>query len=63
MQVGVAQQWYDELDELASLTEQEFKAEEDKISDAKVQDGKRCIDCVVDTSRGTSEVCAFRFTC
>ncbi|GJT00728.1 NHL repeat-containing protein [Tanacetum coccineum] len=54
--VGVAQQWYDELDELASLTEQELKAEEDKISDAKVQDGKICIDCAVDTSPGTSEV-------
>ncbi|PWA79453.1 NHL domain-containing protein [Artemisia annua] len=54
--VGVAQQWYDELDELASLTEQELKAEEDQVSDAKVQDGKICIDCAVDTSPGTSEV-------
>lgn len=54
--VGVAQQWYDELDELASLTQQELNAEEDNNSDAKVQDGKICIDCAVNTSPGTSEV-------
>ncbi|PWA48996.1 hypothetical protein CTI12_AA485970 [Artemisia annua] len=33
-----------------------LKAEEDKISDAKGQDGKICIDCDNDTSPGTSEV-------
>ncbi|XP_071698630.1 uncharacterized protein [Rutidosis leptorrhynchoides] len=54
--VGVAQQWYDELDELASLTQQELNAEEEKISDTKVQDGKVFIDCAVNTSPGTSEV-------
>ncbi|PWA86895.1 NHL domain-containing protein [Artemisia annua] len=63
IQVGIAQQWYDELDELASLTEQELKAEEDQISDAKVQDGKICFDCAADTSPGTSEECAFRIKC
>nr|XP_043621653.1 uncharacterized protein LOC122593323 [Erigeron canadensis] len=54
--VGVAQQWYDELDELASLTQQELNAEEDKTSDTKVEDGKICINCAVNTSPGTSEV-------
>lgn len=54
--VGVAQQWYDELDELASLTQQELNAEEDKMSDSRVQDGNVFIDCAVNTSPGTSEV-------
>ncbi|CAH1436581.1 unnamed protein product [Lactuca virosa] len=39
--VGVAQQWYDELVELASLTQK--------------QDGSVFIDCAVNTSPGTSE--------
>ncbi|KAL4571917.1 hypothetical protein LXL04_018684 [Taraxacum kok-saghyz] len=54
--VGVAQQWYDELDELASLTQQEVNGEEVKTSESKVQDGKVVIDCAVNTSPGTSEV-------
>lgn len=54
--VGVAQQWYDELDDLASLTQKELDAEADTTSDAKVQDGKIHIDCAVNTSPGTSEV-------
>ena len=33
-------------------------AEEDKFSYVKVQDGKICFDCAVETSPGTSEVCA-----
>ncbi|XP_076958626.1 uncharacterized protein LOC143634425 [Bidens hawaiensis] len=54
--VGVAQQWYDELDDLASLTQKEVSTEEDKASNTKVQDGKIIIDCAVNTSPGTSEV-------
>ncbi|KAD3068506.1 hypothetical protein E3N88_36386 [Mikania micrantha] len=53
--IGVAQQWYDELDDLASLTEKE-NSKEDTTSDTKLQDGKICIDCAVNTSPGTSEV-------
>ncbi|KAM7523396.1 hypothetical protein LguiA_013298 [Lonicera macranthoides] len=56
--VGVAQQWYNELDTLASLTP-EIKLdteEESTTSDVKVQEGKLCIDCAVNTSPGTSEV-------
>ncbi|KAK1420599.1 hypothetical protein QVD17_22318 [Tagetes erecta] len=54
--IGVAQQWYDELDDLASLTQKELDTDVDTISDAKVQDGKISIDCAVNTSPGTSEV-------
>ncbi|KAI3742033.1 hypothetical protein L1987_59712 [Smallanthus sonchifolius] len=54
--IGVAQQWYDELDDLASLTQKELNTEEDKTSDTNVQDGKISIDCAVNTSPGTSEV-------
>lgn len=59
MQVGVSQQWYNELDTLASLTpEIELDTEEEgTTSDVKVQEGKVCIDCAVNTSPGTSEVC------
>lgn len=56
MQIGVAQQWYDELDELASLTEEVLNAKEHTASKTKMQDGKICIDCAVNTSPGTSEV-------
>ncbi|KAJ9548009.1 hypothetical protein OSB04_020552 [Centaurea solstitialis] len=56
--VGVAQQFYDDLDGLASLLTQEevVDEEDDTTSDAQVQDGKVRIDCVVNTSPGTSEV-------
>ncbi|KAI3801135.1 hypothetical protein L1987_29238 [Smallanthus sonchifolius] len=54
--IGVAQQWYDELDDLASLTQKELNTKEDKTSDTNVQDGKISIDCAVNTSPGTSEV-------
>lgn len=56
--VGVAQQFYDDLDGLASLlTEEELVDEEDDTtSDAQLQDGKVRIDCAVNTSPGTSEV-------
>uniref|UniRef100_A0A5B7C0G5 NHL repeat-containing protein 2 n=1 Tax=Davidia involucrata TaxID=16924 RepID=A0A5B7C0G5_DAVIN len=56
-QVGVAQQWYDELDNLAfSIPEVELSAEEEKASGGNLQEGRVCIDCAVNTSPGTSEV-------
>ena len=62
-QVGVAQQWYDELDNLASLIsppESELNEEDDSTtSEVGFQNGKVFIDCVVNTSPGTSEVCTF----
>jgi hypothetical protein len=63
MQVGVAQQWYDELDNLAfSTQEQELTVEDDNITkDNKFQDERVCINCSVNTSPGTSEVCLFIF--
>ncbi|KAA8550640.1 hypothetical protein F0562_002324 [Nyssa sinensis] len=54
--VGIAQQWYDELDNLVFLPpEEELSAEEENISDGNLQ-GRVCIDCAVNTSPGTSEV-------
>lgn len=61
MQVGAAQQWYDELDNLAfslSTPESELNVDDDcTTSDIGFQDGKVHIDCAVNTSPGTSEVC------
>lgn len=59
--VGVAQQWYDDLDSLASLTEEmELTTEEEKnSSDGIPQDGKIRIDTVVNTSPGTCEVIVY----
>ncbi|KAH9607638.1 hypothetical protein KSS87_014160, partial [Heliosperma pusillum] len=54
--VGVAQQWYDELDTLAFDTELEASKEESRPPCRDFQDGKIHIDCVVQTSPGTSEV-------
>ncbi|GAV70684.1 hypothetical protein CFOL_v3_14182 [Cephalotus follicularis] len=56
--VGVAQQWYDELDNLAFLTpESELSVEDDSTTDdVELQDGRVHIDCAVNTSPGTSEV-------
>ncbi|XAR60981.1 hypothetical protein NMG60_11034547 [Bertholletia excelsa] len=57
--VGVAQQWYDELDNLAFATpEAELSAEEENISCENTEEGL-CIDCAVHTSPGTSEVIIF----
>ena len=58
MQVGVAQQFYDDLDGLASLLTQEelVDEEDDTTSNEQLQDGKVRIDCAVNTSPGTSEV-------
>ncbi|VVA15850.1 PREDICTED: NHL [Prunus dulcis] len=61
--VGVAQQWYDELDNLASLIsppESELNEEDDSTtSEVGFQNGKVFIDCVVNTSPGTSEVIVY----
>ena len=58
MQVGVAQQWYDDLDNLAfSTPESEMIAEDScTTSDLKSDDTGVHIDCSVNTSPGTSEV-------
>lgn len=61
LQVGAAQQWYDELDNLAfslSAPESELNVVDDcTTSDIGFQDAKVHIDCAVNTSPGTSEVC------
>ncbi|XP_057997273.1 uncharacterized protein LOC110644114 isoform X2 [Hevea brasiliensis] len=56
--VGVAQQWYDDLDNLAfSTPEYEITGEDgNTTSDVKSEDGRVHIDCAINTSPGTSEV-------
>lgn len=58
MQVGSAQWWYDELDDLASpKPESEMAVVDDNLDDnLLVEDNKICITCAVNTSPGTSEV-------
>ncbi|GAA0143782.1 ubiquitin-protein ligase [Lithospermum erythrorhizon] len=56
---GVAQQWYDELDNLAYLVEPETDlstVEESSAPKAEVPETKICIDCSICTSPGESEV-------
>ncbi|OIW01028.1 hypothetical protein TanjilG_14211 [Lupinus angustifolius] len=57
--VGVAQQWYDELDNLV-VPQSEISIENDDLDEndknLTVEDGKVRIDCNVCTSPGTSEV-------
>ncbi|KAJ4728504.1 NHL repeat-containing protein 2 [Melia azedarach] len=59
--VGVAQQWYDELDTLAfSTTESEANIEDDTTaSDLMSDDDSVHINCAVNASPGTSEVIIF----
>ncbi|KAL7246942.1 hypothetical protein ACSBR2_001953 [Camellia fascicularis] len=58
--VGAAQQWYDELDNLAfSTPEIELSAEEGNTSDRNSQEEGVCIDCAINTSPGTSEVVVY----
>ncbi|XP_059626157.1 uncharacterized protein LOC132269124 isoform X2 [Cornus florida] len=60
--VGVSQQWYDDLDNLAfSAPEVELISEEEKTttSDGNLKEGRVCIDCAVNTSPGTSEVVVY----
>ncbi|KAK8701965.1 hypothetical protein V6N13_020339 [Hibiscus sabdariffa] len=56
--VGVAQQWYDELDNLAFETPESELVIEDgnATADTNSQNERIHIDCVVNTSPGTSEV-------
>lgn len=57
VQVGVSQQWYDELDNLAfSEPESELSAEEESTSDENLRERGVCIDCAINTSPGRSEV-------
>ncbi|XP_050381648.1 uncharacterized protein LOC126798668 isoform X2 [Argentina anserina] len=61
--VGAAQNWYDELDNLAfslSTSESELNVEDNSTtSDNGFQDAKVHIDCAVNTSPGTSEVIVY----
>lgn len=65
MQVGVSQQWYDELDSLAKEIANPEVAEEEEEEDEDInpseiereEDGRIHIDCTVNTSPGTGEVC------
>nr|KJB42449.1 hypothetical protein B456_007G153600 [Gossypium raimondii] len=56
--VGVAQQWYDELDNLAFWAPESKLVVEDENAtmDTNPEDERMHIDCVVNTSPGTSEV-------
>ncbi|CAA7051459.1 unnamed protein product [Microthlaspi erraticum] len=65
--VGVSQQWYDELDSLAKeianpeLAEEEEEQEED-INPSEIEsedDGRIHIDCIINTSPGTSELIVY----
>lgn len=62
LQVGISQQWYDELDNLAKeivnpeLAEEEEEKEEDVSEVESGDDGRIRIDCSVNTSPGSSEV-------
>ncbi|CAH8355176.1 unnamed protein product [Eruca vesicaria subsp. sativa] len=64
--VGVSQQWYDELDNLAKeivnpeLAEEEEEEKEEDISEVEGEDdGRIHIDCTVNTSPGTSELIVY----
>ncbi|KAF8077446.1 hypothetical protein N665_1035s0008 [Sinapis alba] len=64
--VGVSQQWYDELDNLAKeivnpeLAEQEEEEQEEDVSEIESEvDGRIHIDCSVNTSPGTSELIVY----
>lgn len=59
--VGVAQQWYDEIDHLTFTTsEVESRTAAETTGDSRiVQEGTVCIDCTVSASPGTSEVIVY----
>lgn len=64
MQVGVAQQWYDEIDNLTVATSEDSSMKEEINSpDEEVEEGRVRINCTVSTSPGTSEVCLCIFFC
>lgn len=57
LQVGIAQQWFDELDNLAFSNTEESTNEEREAHDDNFEDCKGInIDCAVNVSPGTSEV-------
>lgn len=59
IQVGIAQQWYDYLDNLAFTTQEIDIGGDEHPTDSVVegrQDDKLHINCTVNTSPGTSEV-------
>lgn len=61
MQVGVAQQWYADLDYVATLKPEPEMTEDDNNPAENIvveEDGKVCITSTVLTSPGTSEVCS-----
>ncbi|CAA0833436.1 NHL domain-containing protein [Striga hermonthica] len=55
--VGIAQQWYDEIDNLSFSVPQEESSTKEEIGRAgeEVQEGKLRIGCTINTSPGTSE--------
>lgn len=59
VQAGVAQQWYDELGDLAApQPESEINVQDDNLDkNSMVEDEKVRISCGVITSPGTGEVC------
>nr|VDC73126.1 unnamed protein product [Brassica rapa] len=64
--VGVSQQWYDELDNLAKeivnpeLAEEKEEEQEEDVSQVESEDdGRIHIDCSVNTSPGTSELIVY----
>ncbi|KAK4263406.1 hypothetical protein QN277_028817 [Acacia crassicarpa] len=59
--VGVAQQWYDELDDLASPKPKSEQAvpDDNLNNNLMVEDKKNCVSCNVNTSPGTSEVIVY----
>ncbi|KAL3517787.1 hypothetical protein ACH5RR_020376 [Cinchona calisaya] len=56
--VGVAQQWYDEIDHLAFTSSEAGPntAVETTTSNSLMNDGRICFDCTIATSPGTSEI-------
>ncbi|KAF8006215.1 hypothetical protein BT93_K0494 [Corymbia citriodora subsp. variegata] len=59
--VGVSQQWFNELDNLAfTVPESESIVEDnDSASDMRIDNKNVCIDCAVNTSPGSSEVIVY----
>lgn len=58
VQVSVAQQWYDEIDNLNFSKPQDGSSTEEESGPPgeEVQEGRVRIGCTIDTSPGTSEV-------
>ncbi|KAL3850056.1 hypothetical protein ACJIZ3_011938 [Penstemon smallii] len=57
--MGLAQQWYDEIDNLSFIQEEEeeeINEEENRLAVDEMQEGKVRFSCTINTSPGTSEV-------